>query len=242
MRSAIVTGSSRGIGAAVLKRLAKDGFGVVVNYLSGPDEAKALAAEVKAAGGQAITVQADASQEADVKRLFEETTKAFGTIDVVVHNAGIMPLFPLSKGDVESFDKVIATNLRSAFLVFSQAAEHVANGGRIIGFSSSVVAKAFPTYGAYIASKAGTEGLVHVLANELAGRQVTVNAVAPGPVNTQLFTKGKTQEQIDEAKKSNPLNRLGEPEDIARVVSFLAGPDGGWVNSQIVKVNGGFVF
>ena len=242
MRSAIVTGSSRGIGAVVLRRLAQDGFGVVVNYISGPDEADAVAAKVRTAGGQAITVKADVSQEADVKRLFEETKKAFKTVDIVVHNAGIMPLFPLAKADTESFDKVIATNLRSAFLVFSQAAQHVADGGRVIGFSSSVVAKAFPTYGAYIASKAGTEGLVHVLANELAGRQITVNAVAPGPVNTELFTKGKSQEQIEEAKKSNPMGRLGEPDDIARVVSFLAGPDGAWVNSQVLRVNGGFVF
>ena len=242
MRSAIVTGSSRGIGAAVLKRLAQDGFAVCVNYISGPDAAEAVATEVRAAGGQAITVQADVAQEADVQRIFEETRRAFTTIDVVVHNAGIMPLSPLAKGDVATFDKVIATNLRSAFLLFSQAAQHIADGGRIIGFSSSVVAKAFPTYGAYIASKAGTEGLVHVLANELAGRQITVNAVAPGPVNTELFTKGKSQEQIDEAKKSNPMGRLGEPEDIARAISFLAGPDGAWVNSQIIKVNGGFVF
>ena len=242
MRSAIVTGSSRGIGAAVLKRLARDGFAVCVNYLSGPDEAETVAAEVRAAGGQAITVQADVALEGDVQRLFAETERAFSTVDVVVHNAGIMPLSPLAKADVATFDEVIQTNLRSAFLIFSQAAQHVADGGRVIGFSSSVVAKALPTYGAYIASKAGTEGLVHVLANELAGRRITVNAVAPGPVNTELFTKGKSPEQIDEAKKSNPLGRLGEPDDIARVVSFLAGPDGAWVNSQILRVNGGFVF
>ena len=242
MRSAIVTGASRGIGAAVLKRLARDGFAVVVNYVAGPEDAEAVAGEVRSAGGKAITVQADVSQEADVQRLFAKTKEAFGSVDVVVHNAGIMPLSPLAKADVAMFDKVIATNLRSTFLIFSQVAQHVADGGRVIAFSSSVVAKAFPTYGAYIASMCGTEGLVHVLANELAGRQITGNAVAPGPVNTELFTKGKSPEQIEEAKKSNPMGRLGEPEDIARIVSFLAGPDGGWLNSQVLRANGGFAF
>ena len=159
---------------------------------------------------------------------------------MVVNNAGIMPLSPIAKSDVELFDKVIATNLRGTFLVLAQAAQHVAEGGRIIALSSSVLAKSFPTYGAYIASKAGVEGLVHVLANELRGRKVTANAVAPGPVGTDLFLKGKTQAQIDELSKVPPLERLGQPEDIANVVSFLAGPDGGWVNGQILRANGGF--
>jgi 3-oxoacyl-[acyl-carrier protein] reductase len=157
-----------------------------------------------------------------------------------VNNAGIMPLSPIAKGDVEIFDKVIATNLRGTFLVLAQAAQHVVEGGRIIALSSSVLAKSFPTYGAYIASKAGVEGLVHVLANEMRGRKITVNAVAPGPVGTELFLKGKTQTQIDELSKVPPLERLGQPEDIANVVSFLAGPDGGWVNGQVLRANGGF--
>src|SRR5690606_7040250 len=113
-------------------------------------------------------------------------------------------------------------------------------GGRIIGLSTSVIAKAFPTYGAYIASKAGVEGLVHVLANELRGRNITVNAVAPGPVATDLFRRGKTEAQIEQIAKMAPLERLGTPDDIASVVSFLAGPDGGWVNAQILRANGGF--
>ena len=158
----------------------------------------------------------------------------------VVNNAGIMPLSPIAKGDVATFDKVIATNLRGMFLVLARAAQHVSEGGRIIAFSSSVLAKAFPTYGAYIASKAGVEGLVHVLTNELRGRNITVNAVAPGPVGTDLFLKGKTQAQIEELSKLAPLERLGQPEDIANVVSFLAGPDGGWVNGQVLRANGGF--
>jgi len=159
---------------------------------------------------------------------------------VVVNNAGIMPLLPIVKSDVAIFDKGIATNLRGAFLVLRQAAQHVAEGGRIIAFSSSVLAKAFPTYGPYIASKAGVEGLVHVLANELRGRNITVNAVAPGPVGTELFLSGKTEAQIAQLSKLAPLERLGEPEDIAKVVSFLAGPDGGWINAQVLRANGGF--
>src|SRR5467141_4055588 len=237
---AIVTGASGGIGGSIAKRLAKDGFSVVVNYAGKPAPAQAVVADIKAAGGQAIAVQADVANAPDVERLFKESIDAFGKPAVVVHCAGIMPLLLISGGDVETFDKVIETNLRGAFLVLAQAAKHVPEGGRIIAFSSSVIAKSFPTYGPYIASKAGVEGLVHVLANELRGRNITVNAVAPGPVGTDLFLKGKSEAQIEEFKKLNPLERLGSPEDIANVVSFLAGPAGGWVNAQVVRANGGF--
>src|SRR3979490_828972 len=237
---AIVTGASRGIGRAVAKRLVPGGFGVVVNYLSNASEAEEVVAKIKVIGGEAIAVKADVANQADVERLFEETMKKFGSVDVVVHNSGIMPLSPIGKSDVATFDKVIATNLRGTFLVLAQAAQHIASGGRIIAFSSSVLAKSFPTYGPYIASKAGVEGLVHVLANELRGRNITVNAIAPGPVATELFLKGKTEAQINEFKKIPPLERLGQSEDIAKVGSFFAGPRGGGVNSQVVRANGGF--
>ncbi len=180
----------------------------------------------------------DVANADDVERLFKKTLDTFGRIDVVVNSAGIMPLGRIADGDIETFDKVIATNLRGAFLVLRQAAQHVGEGGRIIALSSSVLAKSFPTYGPYIASKAGVEGLVHVLNNELRGRKVTVNAV--GPVATDLFLKDKTQAQIEQFIKLAPLERLGQPEDIANVVSFLAGPDGGWVNGQVLRANGGF--
>jgi len=237
---AIVTGASRGIGRVVAKRLAQDGFALVVNYLSNASEAEEVVAEIKAIGGEGIAVQADVANQTDVERLFEVPMKRFGSIDVVVHNSGIMPLSPIGKSDVELFDKVISTNLRGAFLVLAQAAQHIATGGRIIAFSSSVLAKNFPTYGPYIASKAGVEGLMHVLANELRGRNVSVNVVAPGPVATELFLKGKSEEQIAELSKMPPLERLGKPEDIANVVSFLAGPGGGWINGQVLRANGGF--
>jgi 3-oxoacyl-[acyl-carrier protein] reductase len=241
-KSAIVTGASGGIGSSIAKRLARDGFSVVVNYAGNPAPAQAVVADIKAAGGQGIAVQADVTIAANVERLFKESIDAFGKPNVVVHCAGIMSLFPIASGDVATFDKVIATNLRGTFLVFAQASQHVPDGGRIMAFSSSVLAKSFPTYGAYIASKAGVEGLVHVLANELRGRNITVNAVAPGQVLTDLFLKGKNDARIDELKKMNPLERLGLPEDMANVVSFLAGPDGGWINSQVVRPNGGFVY
>ena len=240
-KSAIVTGGSGGIGRVVAKRLASDGFTITVHYAGNPAKAEGVVAEINSGGGRAIAVQADVAKPADVERLFKQTLEAFGTIDVVVHSAGIMPLLPIAGGDVETFDKVIATNLRGTFIVLAQAAQHVSSGGRIIAFSSSVIAKSFPTYGPYIASKAGVEGLVRVLANELRGRNITVNAVAPGQVETDLFLKGKSDARIDELKKMNPLERLGQPEDMANLVSFLAGPDGGWINAQVLRANGGFV-
>jgi len=239
-KTAIVTGASGGIGRVVAKRLASDGFAVTVHYAGNPARAEAVVAEINNAGGKAISVQADVAKPGDVETLFKETLQTFGKVDVVVHSAGIMPLLPISGGDVETFDKVITTNLRGTFLVLGQAAQHVPAGGRIIAFSSSVIAKSFPNYGPYIASKAGVEGLVRVLANELRGRAVTVNAVAPGPIPTELFLKGKTQAQIEEFRKLPPLERLGQAEDVAGVVSFLAGPDGGWVNAQVLRANGGF--
>lgn len=240
VKTAIVTGASRGIGSAIAKRLAADGFAVVVNYAGSSDLAQKVVEEIRDADGEALAIKADVSNPEEVRQLFAKTIEKYGRVDVVVNNAGIMPLTPIAKEDVETFDKVININLRGTFLIFAQAAQHVSEGGRIIAFSSSVIAKSFPTYGPYIASKAGVEGLVPVLANELRGRNITVNAVAPGPTGTDLFLNGKTPEQIAQLSKLAPLERLGQPEDIANVVAFLAGPDGGWVNAQILRVNGGF--
>lgn len=237
---AIVTGASGGIGRVVAQRLAQDGFSVVVGYSGATKKAEIVVNDIQAAGGKALAVQADITKSESVTGLFKQTMSAYGRIDVVVHCAGIMRLSPISKGDVELFDQVISTNLRGTFLILCEASKQIAEGGRIIAFSSSVLAKSFPTYGAYVASKAGVEGLVHVLANELRGRQITVNAVAPGPVATELFTKGKSEEEMDKIAKMAPLERIGQPEDISGVVSFLAGPDGGWVNAQILRANGGY--
>ena len=237
---AIVTGASGGIGRAIAVRLAKDGFSVVLGYSGSGDKAEQAVNEIKAAAGQAMAVKADLNKPDEVASLFESSLSKLGQIDVVVHSAGIMPLSPIIKNDVEQFDQVIATNLRGSFLVLAQAAQHVADGGRIMALSSSVIAKSTPTYGAYIASKAGVEGLVKVLAAEVRGRHISVNAIAPGPVATPLFLKDKTDEQIAQLSKVAPFERLGEPEDIAQIVSFLASPDGGWINAQVVRSNGGF--
>jgi 3-oxoacyl-[acyl-carrier protein] reductase len=239
---AIVTGASRGIGRTVAERLGKDGFAVVVNYATSSSEAEHVASTINAEGGEAIAMQADVSNATQVEELFTQTLDKFGSVDVVVQNSGVMTLSPIVKADVAVFDKVISVNLRGTFLVLAQAAQHISSGGRIIVFSSSVLAKSFPTYGPYSASKAGAEALVHVLANELRGRNVTVNAVAPGPIATDLFLKDKTEQQIVEFTNMSPLERMGQPTDIAGVVSFLAGPNGGWVNSQVLRVNGGFAY
>ena len=239
-QTAIVTGASRGIGRAISLRLAADGFKIAVNYSGNSTKADEVVAAIHAAGGQAIAVQADVSKTEDVQRLFATVLQAYGAIGAVVHSAGIMSLAPIAPENIDAFDRTISTNLRGAFLVLGHAAQQLQAGGRIVAVSTSVIARSFPQYGAYIASKAGVEGLVRVLANELRGRRITVNAVAPGPVATELFFEGKTEEQISQITKMAPLERLGQPEDIARVVSFLLGADGEWVNAQVVRTNGGF--
>jgi 3-oxoacyl-[acyl-carrier protein] reductase len=238
--TAIVTGASGGIGKGIAERLAADGFSVVVHYSGNAAKAQDAVKGIESKGGKAIAIGADISKVDQVKQLFEKTKTAFGEINVVVNSAGIMELSPIQKGDIDAFDKIIATNLRGSYLVMSEAANHIVDGGRIILFSSSVLGKNFPTYGAYIASKSGVEGLTRVLANELGPRKITVNAVAPGPVATDLFLKGKSDELIANIAKMAPLGRLGEVSDIVGVVSFLVSQEGGWVNGQILRVNGGY--
>ncbi|MFP1891956.1 SDR family oxidoreductase [Lonsdalea quercina] len=239
-KTALVTGASRGIGRDIALQLAADGLKVVVNYAGNAVDAQDVVDKIHRSGGEALAVQADVSRPEDVERLFHASLEAFGPLHVVVHSAGIMSLAPISPDHLRTFDDIIQVNLRGAFLVLGQAARQVQTGGRIIALTTSVIAKSFPGYGPYIASKAGVEGLVKVLANELRGREITVNAVAPGPVATELFFKGKSDDQIEQLAKSTPLERLGRTEDIARVVAFLAGEDGGWINAQVVRANGGF--
>ncbi|AIO42502.1 short chain dehydrogenase family protein [Burkholderia cenocepacia] len=236
---ALVTGSSRGIGAEIARRLARDGFGVVVNYAGSAGAAREVVDAIAADGGEAVAVQADVVDPAAVAALFDAAAQAFGRIDVVVNSAGIMKLAPLAELGDAVFDETVAINLKGAFNVSREAAKRVRDGGRIVNLTSSVIGMRLPTYGAYIATKAAVEAMTQVLAQEMRGRRINVNAVAPGPVATELFLHGKSPELIDRMAKLNPLQRLGQPDDIAGVVAFLAGPDGAWVNGQILRANGG---
>ncbi|MBR0556254.1 SDR family oxidoreductase [Ciceribacter sp. L1K23] len=240
-KTAIVTGSSKGIGAAIAKRLARDGFAVIVNYARGADAAEAVVADIHAAGGRAVAVQADIGSPEGLKTLFDAGEQAFGGVDVLVNNAGIMQLSPIAETADEDFERQVSINLGGVFRGAREAAKRLRQGGRIVNFSSSVVGLYQPTYGVYAATKAGVEAITHILAKELGPKGITVNAVAPGPVETDLFMTGKPEDLVKTIIGMNPLKRLGQPEDIANVVSFLAGPDGGWVNGQVIRANGGVV-
>jgi 3-oxoacyl-[acyl-carrier protein] reductase len=238
---AIVTGASRGIGAVIAERLASEGFAVVINYASSAGEADALVAKVQAKGGKAIAVKADVASASDVRALFDTTEQQLGKVDVLVNNAGILKMVALAETDDELYERTFAINTRGTFNTLREAASRMNDGGRIINFSSSTVGMNLPNYSVYIASKAAVESLTQVFAKELRGRGITVNAVAPGPVATDLFFNGKSEEQIQNLAKMPPLERLGQPDDIAGVVSFLTGPDSGWINGQILRANGGLV-
>ncbi|AJR26984.1 MULTISPECIES: SDR family oxidoreductase [unclassified Sphingobium] len=240
-RIAIVTGASRGIGAAIARRLAADGLRVIVNYASGAQDAEQLVGAIEAAGGKATPAQADISDAAAVARMFDSTQAAFGGVDIVVNNAGIMRLASVAQSDDALFDAQVAINLKGSFNMMREAARRLRQGGRIINLSSSVVGLYQARYAVYAATKAGVEAMTHVMAKELRGRNITVNAVAPGPTATDLFLDGKPQDAIDALASLSPLERLGQPEDIAASVAFLAGPDGGWINGQVLRANGGIV-
>jgi 3-oxoacyl-[acyl-carrier protein] reductase len=238
-RVALVTGASRGIGAAVARRLAADGYAVAVNYAGNEAAANAAVAAIEQAGGRALAVRADVASAADVKAMFATIEATLGRIDVLVNNAGILPYVTIAETTDEQFERTMAINVTGTFNTMREAASRLNDGGRIVNFSTSVLHMAPPTYGVYAASKGAVEALTRVFAKELRGRGITCNAVAPGPVATELFLNGKSEELIQQIAKSAPLERLGQPEDIARVVSFLAGPDGGWVNGQVLRANGG---
>jgi len=241
VKVAIVTGASRGIGAAIAKRLAADGIAVIVNYAGREADAVAVVEQIQAQGGRAAALQADVAVPAQVAALFDQTAHLFGGVDILVNNAGIMNLSPIADTDDASFERQIAVNLKGSFNTLREAAKRLRNGGRIVNFSSSVVGLLQPGYAVYAATKAGVEAMTSILAKELRGRNITVNAVAPGPTATDLFLKGKPQEVVDRLAKLAPLERLGQPGDIADAVAFLAGSDGAWINGQVLRANGGII-
>src|SRR5882762_5973190 len=229
---AIVTGASRGISAAVAERLATDGFTIVINYAGNTKSAEALARRIEGKGGRALAVKADVSDPKAVRSMFDSAEASFGGVDVLVNNAGIMKLAKIADSDDALFDQQIAVNLKGSFNAMREAARRLRDGGRIVNFSTSVVGTRLETYGVYAATKSAIETMTAILSKELRGRSITVNAVAPGPIATDLFFNGKSPELME---------RLGTPEDIASAVAFLVGPDGGWINGQVLRANGGMV-
>lgn len=238
---AIVTDSSRGIGEAIAKRLASDGFKVMVNCVINRDLAANVVRDIEEAGGEAIWLQADVREPEAVSELFDVTEEAFGGVHVVINNAGVMRLASFAEMTDEDFDYVINTNLKGGFNVLREAARRVQDGGRIISISSSITLLKTATYGPYAASKAALQIYSSALAKELAGRSISVNALAPGVVDTPLFTDGKTEEQIEGFARRTPHGRIGKPEDIANAVSGLCNSDGWWINGETVFANGGLV-
>lgn len=238
---AIVTGASRGIGKTIAEELALHGAKVVMNYASSPEKSAQAVAGIRHQGGEAIAVQADISQVAEVQKLFQATLQEYGQVDILVNNAGIMITKLISAITEEDFDKIFAINVKGTFFACQQAAIHMNKNGRIINFSTSVAGNMFPAYSIYAGTKGAVEQMTRQLAKEFGPKGITINAVAPGPVNTELFTVGKTAEQIDALSKMNAFGRLGEPQDIAKTVLFLTSEDAQWITGQTLRINGGFI-
>ncbi|OVE66875.1 3-ketoacyl-ACP reductase [Clostridium diolis] len=238
---AIITGASRGIGSAIAKQLSALGAKVVVNYSNNAVKAEEVVEEITKSGEQAVAIKADVSNIKDVERLFSETITKFGKVDILVNNAGVILYKLLSDVTEEEFDKLFNINVKGTYFACQQAMKHMENNGRIINFSTSVVGSMFPTYSVYAATKGAVEQITRQLAKEFGHKKITINAVAPGPINTELFNVGKTDEQIEAIRQMNSFGRIGEPDDIANTIEFLVSDKAQWITGQTLRINGGYV-
>ncbi|MBN3907832.1 MAG: SDR family oxidoreductase [Nostoc sp. NMS1] len=236
---AIITGASRGIGRAIALKLAGNGASIVVNYAGNAAKAQEVVAEIEKLGVEAIAIQADISKVPDIQRLFEQTLERFGKVDILVNNAGIAFYKPITQVTEEDFDAIFAINVKGTFFACQQAAQHLSEGGRIINFSSSTTVMMLPTYSAYVGTKGAVEQITRVLAKELGAKAIAVNVISPGPTDTELFREGKTQEQIDHLSQMAAFGKLGDVQEIADVVAFLASDEARWITGQNIRVNGG---
>ena len=237
--AALVTGGSRGIGAAIALRLGKEGYAVAVNYARNRDQADAVVNEIRWSGGTAAAFAADVSDAQAVTALFDKAEAELGKLTLLVNNAGVMTLAPVASTEDAAFDAMVGINFKGTFHCLREAARRFGAGARIINTSTTVTRTLYPNYAVYAATKAAVEAMTLVLARELRGRGITVNTVAPGPTATDLFLDGKSADLVEALAKAAPLERLGAPADIANVVAMLAGADGGWINGQTIFANGG---
>ncbi|NOW05593.1 SDR family oxidoreductase [Clostridium beijerinckii] len=238
---AIITGASRGIGSAIARQLSELGAKVVVNYSNNAVKAEEVVEEITKSGEQAVAIKADVSNIKDVERLFSETITKFGKVDILVNNAGVILYKLLSDVTEEEFDKLFNINVKGTYFACQQAMKHMEDNGRIINFSTSVVGSMFPTYSVYAATKGAVEQITRQLAKEFGPKKITINAVAPGPINTELFNVGKTDEQIEAIRQMNSFGRIGEPDDVANAIEFLVSDKAQWITGQTLRINGGYV-
>lgn len=237
---AIITGSSRGIGAQIAATLAQAGASVVINYSSSQAAAEKVVLNIKADGGDAVAIRANVSNSGDVSAMFDSAINQFGKVDILINNAGAVLYKTIQNTSDEDFDHILAVNIKGTFNTLREAASRLESNGRIVNFSSSTTRLMLPTYGAYCATKGAVEQLTKVFSKEVGARGITVNAISPGPTNTALFTEGKSQEVIERLAGMAALGRIGEPIDIARIVLFLVSEEASWITGQNIGANGGF--
>ncbi|WP_109699605.1 SDR family oxidoreductase [Chitinophaga deserti] len=235
----LVTGASRGIGAAVARSLAAAGAKVIVNYAGSRADAENVVSTIRESGGDAFAVQADVSNPAQVTHLFDEAITRYGRIDVLVNNAGIMITKLIKDTTDEDFSRMFDINVKGVFNTLREAATRLADKGSIINFSTSVNRIMIPGYASYVATKAAVEQLTRVFAKEVGSCGINVNSLSPGPTNTELFTNGKSEETIARLAGMSAFGRIAEPEDISRIVCFLASDEAKWISAQNIGANGG---